>query len=154
MKFYRTEIQNALVAAAMAGVFPIVSYDPTTHVASTSYVSGDLLAVGSWVAPVAALANEINGSFEEARLQRRKYQLDRTNWTFQLKLEFNREVVLELFEDSLRVTPPRVLRDPTNGLTNQVTLRLIDVVPTHPIQQESSTGTKAVYRFEARITPQ
>jgi len=147
MKIARVEVQNAIVAAAMAGTFRPVTYDATTHAAS--FDSDD----ANKVVPSSAVANELSAGFAEAERNRRTHCQDKKRWIFQLKLEFQQEVTLDEFEESLLATPLTVNRDVVEGLTHRIEVFFQDVQYVHPIQQEPSTGTKVTYTFEARLTP-
>lgn len=142
MKYLRTEIQKLLVTTAMAATFPSITYD-TNHVPQ----------VGANVQPAEALANEIDSDFGIAELQRRSYQRDITRWVFELRLNFNQEVLLEEFQAALLRSPPRIDKDPANGIMRSVLLDLTRCTPVHPVQQQPSAGTHAVCTFEARLSP-
>jgi len=142
--FDRVRIQNALVAEALTGPFYAVTYDATTKVAT-----GD---VNTPITPT-AIANEVDASFEPAVLHRRGYRRERQTWTFELRLQFQREAVLEAFEDRMLLSPPILPRDPASGLPAQITLNLRGSRIQHPVQQEAPTGSFVIYTFEATRSP-
>jgi hypothetical protein len=142
----KCRIQNRLVALAKAGPFYPVTYDVTTKVAT---VSATALAA----AQIDALANETACRFVPSKLNRRSLVHERDGWTFELRIQLQSECVLEAFEDAILQDPPKLLKDPANGLNYQVRLLLVDSRVTHPIQQEASTGTHVIYTFAAERTP-
>ena len=134
----RTRIQNLLVSTAKAGTFNPVSY--TAGVASIDDESS--------IAPAAAIANEINASFEDDRAQMDDVNRKRKSWQFELHLAWNQEVDLSRFEKSITVPVLRLLPDTDNGFGN-VFLRLQSAKYEHPVQQQSSMGSKAKMIFNA-----
>lgn len=144
MILLRTQIQNLLVTRARAGTFPLVSYDKDTRQASASDTS---------IAPSTALANETSSEFGTPVRNRRNHKFERGDWRFELRLEFNQEVALELFEESLTDDPPVLPADGTNNL-RQVTLELVSAAPIeHPRQSAGSKGTRVTYELIARVSP-
>jgi hypothetical protein len=142
--FYRTEIQEALVTAAKAGVFYPVTYDKDTQFPVVDEANPEV--------PYTVLVNEINAAFEVATHNRMTGKRERTTWDFQLRLKFRNEVILEVFEDAMAATPLRIAAVPAEG-KRQVTLEIEGSDPGHPVQQESSTGTQVVYNFKASLSP-
>lgn len=144
MSYQRTRIQLALMNAANAGTFYPVSYDVNTKLPSVDDAAS--------VQPQTVLANELTASFGEPVRNRRAEYRERGDWTFELRLEFNQEVVLERFEESLESEPIKLARDDLTGL-RQVTLELEDADYSHPTMQGSAKGTRVAYRFNARVSP-
>jgi hypothetical protein len=139
-------IRNALTGAAKSGTFYKKVIDPTTGNASTGTETEDE------VEPDYAHANEVHSTFITGK-NRRTLSDDRDTWTWELRLGFPCEVALELFEEEVTVTPIALPRDPDAGFDRQVILRLRDARPTHPPEQQPSTGTRVTYTFEATLSP-
>jgi hypothetical protein len=141
---YRSEVQTRLRSLAMAGPFYEVTYDPSTKVPS----------VGSThIAPSSAVTDEISSNWAPARRNRRDFALDREGWTFLLKLEFQRGVSAEAFEEAVASSPPVIVRDAASGRPKQLTLILLDAKYEHPLQQQPNRGSQIDYTFEARLSP-
>lgn len=146
MALDRIRIQNKLVEVALAG-----TYRPVTYNADTQMASAD---EGSSVTPAGAIANETRSTWSaSAARNRREYVHDRASWRFVMFILFDQEVTLEEFERSLVNQPIRLLRDDALGV-RQVTLHLIESEYDHAAQQESATGTKVRYYFEADLSPE
>ncbi len=143
-QFNRIRVQEALIAAAKAGVFYPVSYDPDTQVPTVDEANP--------ATPHTTLANEVGTNFERAVRHRMTNKRERATWSFQLRLKFSQEVLLEVFEDALSANPIQLPAVPAEGL-RQVMLELEDSDPTHPVQQESTAGTQVVYNFKASLSP-
>ena len=63
-------------------------------------------------------------------------------------MKFNREVLIEKFEESLLADPPIIARDDEAGLP-LATMRLIQTEVEHPVQQQAASGTIVEFTFEA-----
>lgn len=136
-----SRIFNALVGAAMTGAFHAVTIDTNTK----------LVTVAAGITPPAsALANEKSARFDLAKVNRQSYQDDRSAWEWELILHFNQHVSCEEFELAVTTTPIVIDRDASH---RQVSLRLRGATYEHPLQQQPSTGTRAVFMFEASLSP-
>lgn len=145
MKSNRTRIQNALIAAARQAEFYAVSYDPETELSPDADVTSAMLAE-----PATVLANETGSAFVlDARMGRRLARR-RASWRFNLMLEFDREVSVEFFENSLLDGPIKLGPVPEDSLPN-VIISLVSSSVTHPPRQQPASGTKAVFTFEAEL---
>lgn len=143
VKTQRVRIQQELVQLGKAGTFPVVSYNPAT---------GEPTDIDDAVvqAPASVLANEVAVSVSPDLPMGRRRVRRRETWTFELVLDFNCEVSLELFENSLLDRVHLIKRDAPNGLA-QVELFWTRTEVSHPVQQQPSAGTSARLFFEASI---
>lgn len=144
----RLLIQSAIVDFLKDIEFPIVAYD---GLGVPSIIDPLTLAEGeiAFIKPLTPiLCNEINGVFEEDPQYKRSRILRRSGWTFQIKMRFDREVLLEAFEQSWMQNP--LVIPAANGLP-QVTLLLQTSEPVHPVQQSGANGTIVTYTFEAEL---
>lgn len=144
MALDKERIQNALVSLALTGSFHPVTY------AADNLASVD---TGRVIAPVTAAANETRLVFGTAELHRRTDMRDVVDWEFQLRLEWNVEVTLEPFWQMVCDNPPILPRDPLVANSRQVTLEFRAVSPTHPVRQDSTRGTRAVFTVNAKLSP-
>ncbi|MCP4897879.1 MAG: hypothetical protein GY906_12980 [bacterium] len=143
-EFNRTRVQKVLTDAAKAGTFYPVSYDSDTQDPIVDDINP--------VFPTSVLVNEVGTTFDTPQLNRQTGRRERVTWAYQLRLKFNQEVLLEVFEDAMSENPIKLPSVPADGL-RQMTLELEGSDPTHPVQQEPSTGTQVVYNFEASLSP-
>lgn len=141
--FDRTRIQTALRT-----FIATVKFWPVTYVAGAPVVD---TTAGAEQTPT-LFVNETSSTFDTNSTNRQTLKQQKSNWLFQATLDFNKEVVLEVFEKLWERTPPKLARDPTNGLDRAVILRLRDATYSHAVQQEG-TGTRATYTFEAELSP-
>lgn len=146
MALLKLAVENALVAAALAGDFYKKTVDPVTKLSAAAET------VPNKVVPASVTANEIEGTFGDSQNKRTEL-LDRTGWTWELHLAFPCEVALERFEEAVTQPPLKVLKNTGAGINRQVTLRLVSASFRHPAQQQSPSGTRAVYTFTARLGP-
>lgn len=146
MKSQRVRIQNFLIALARDSTdfFP-VTYKPGSDANKWEADEPDF---GTPELVCSALCNEQSSAFDTDAKHGRKFQVDRTSWTFELKIAFSKEVTVEKFEEKVTETPPSLARDEAEGLRG-VKLLLERTEITHPVKQESKTGTKAKFFFRA-----
>jgi hypothetical protein len=143
----KVRVQNALIDAAMAGAarpFYKVTYSDAQKLSLATSGGSPVL-----VLPKEAFANEVRTEYGEAAHFRRYRRLERTGWTWELRLSFDQEVVCEAFEESLADPPILLPSDKTLGYA-QVTLAFQFADYTHPPTQQARTGTKVTYTFEAQ----
>lgn len=141
-------VQNVLVATAVARQFPRISYavQGTGGAQSTNTMTTLL--------PKTVLAWQGSADFDlPARQRRDTRRRERLTWTWFLQLQFDSPVSLVEFEKDLLAQAPRVLRDPSIGVDQQVDLLLENADYENPVTQQPSRGTKVTYRFEAQLTP-
>jgi hypothetical protein len=143
---HKQYVHNAIVEALQQGIFLPVTYDPTTKLMSVPTDEEDA------VPPSSLAANELTCLFGLPERNRRERIMERGTWRWQVIVKFDREVVLEVFEESLVAAPILVARDPSKSL-RQITLQLIDAEYVHPPKQSPSSGTQVTYTFEARLGP-
>lgn len=141
-------IQNALVATAVARAFPTVSYAVS---GSGGAQSSDPLVT---LLPKTVIAWQDSQNFGEAvRNRRGTHRLERVSWVWILEIKFDRPVSMADYEDAITQVAPRVLRDLSIGVNQQVDLLLDSAEYENPVTQQPSRGTKATYRFTAELTP-
>lgn len=99
-----------------------------------------------------AIVRPGTAAFVEPRSKRTRFRT-RDNWTWNAEVAFSCQVSLEEFEDSLGDSPIVLPRDPGNGLPDQVTIFLEEATYSHPPRSEPSSGSRAVFRFVAQISP-
>jgi hypothetical protein len=136
-------IQEALLDAIEAATFPVVRYNRDTNRATVAD-----LEVGH---PTSIHAEEVSSSFADARRLRTSSRLEKTLWPWEVQIHFSRKVALELFEDSVVENPPTLSR--TVDLPQQVRLLLRSSRYTHPLRQDAPGGTRAIFQFEAELSP-
>jgi len=144
MSSQRIAIQNLMYDLSKQGPFYEVSYDPSTR----KPVQIDITTATA-VEPTSIQVNEIDSKFTVDKLHGRS-EILRTDWKFELLLAFKKEVLLEFFEKKLMLTPPRIAPDAQKGW-KQVTIFIDKARPSHPVQQQSPTGTKVTLAFTARL---
>ena len=137
----RLRIQRKLVSIAKDTEFPVVTYGDD---GSPNAVNDKEFIKPS--TPI--LCNETQSVFAEDERYRRGDIQTRQQWTYALRMKFDREVLLEFFEEALLADPPVVERDDENGFP-QATLRLIQSEVSHPVQQGAASGTIVEFTFEA-----
>lgn len=130
----RVRIQAFIIGLAKAGSFNNVLYDKTTDL--------PLYAVVTSQSPKSVRCNETGSSFERDAAQGRRLAGRRLSWRFSLLLEFDGEVDLSDFEQTLLDPLPRVPDFP------HMVLQLVSSTVTHPPQQQPSSGTKAEYTID------
>lgn len=138
----RTRIQNALIAAAAAYDFPVVTYNKDTGAATADEATT--------IKPKTNLSNETKSGFERDDKQGRKIVRERSGWKFELRLKFDKEVLLDGFVDSVTDTQLRLEPDDANGLLG-VLLELDNMDVEHPVQQDSASGTQVTFDFTANV---
>lgn len=145
MSSNRTRIQLALITLAKSGMFFAVKYDPT---------SGLPITINPYteqpVTPATALANERSSVFTSDPTQGRRHSRKRRTWLFDLIIEFDLEASVEFFEESIL---DQVITLPTDSdLGLPVTfVQLINSSIQHPVKQQSTKGTRAVFTFDAQV---
>ena len=77
--------------------------------------------------------------------------LERVRWPWQLHVTFNQQVTVELFEKAITANPPVLPRTATQD--QQVRLVLTNSRYVHPPEQSPSGGTRAVFDFDAELSP-
>lgn len=136
----RLRIQDALVSLVLGTDWPVVSYDEDGRPSGL-----DMAEKEQPQTPI--LCNEISSSFDLDEQNLRGDFQRRTSWIFSLKIKFDREVLLEYFENAMMANPLYLGPDLSRGLSS-VTLRLIGTEPTHPVQK-GGPGTSVEFSFEA-----
>lgn len=140
-------IQNALVGLAAGVDFPVV-----TH--SVVPAGSESTTTMTVVNPVTVLAWQERQLFDEpVRYRRDGRKRERTEWIWRLRLDFNRPVNLEDFEEDILSNGVRVARDLLAGIPYQIDLLLEEGEYTTPVTQQGSKGTSVTYRFVALPTP-
>lgn len=141
-------IQNALVATAVARPFPRISY-------AVQGTGGDQsTATMTTVLPKTVLAYQVGADFDlPANNRRDSRRRERLTWTWELQIQFDSPVSLVEFEKELLAQAPRVLRNPSIGVDQQVDLLLENADYENPVTQQPARGTKVTYRFAAQLTP-
>lgn len=138
-------IFDELIQRVLDAQFPLITYNNA---------SGDLEVIeGTHQKPMSRVANEVRSAYTgHPKVQRRRDFQERAGWSWQLILQFHREVSLELFERALMDQPIFLKEDYGNELES-VRLRMVDTVYDHPTEQQPSNGTKATYQFVAEVGP-
>lgn len=77
---------------------------------------------------------------------------DRELWTWIAVAHFHGQVCLEAFEEELTDNPITIVRDGVN-LFRQINISLLDATYEHPVEKQSSHGTRVTYRFQADLSP-
>jgi len=80
------------------------------------------------------------------------FQIEKSTWNWQVKLNFSVQVLLEEFERIFCETPPLIPADPENK-TRQVRLIFKEADYMHPPEYDAATGTQVTYTFDADIMP-
>lgn len=170
MPLERLRVQNAIIAAALAGSFFVVTYDKDSKEGAYGQDPGSFDAehtqagpFGASVAlvappptnalkrvkPASARCNETGAQFGTSR-NTRTLGHDRISWSFELLLEFNEEVTVEQFEQEM-LNPLILPRDVDLGL-RMITIRLVSSAYTHPARMQPNQGTRVTFRFEAELS--
>lgn len=109
--------------------------------AAVSYPEGEATAEATTSAlPATVLVNEVQSTFGPDPLMGRREVRKRLAWTFELHLNFNAEVVLDPFVQSLLDEVPRI---------NGYAIKLLNYSVQHPPQQSPDSGTKCRMVIEA-----
>lgn len=139
---YEPLIQNRLMDLAESAAFPLVEYVEGRMVI-------DPLKSGT---VDSATAHPESSVFGPGR-NRRALTLDRTQWIWVLELTFKGDVSVQQFERELRRSPPVILRDRSVGRDQQVTLLLLGSAYQPPPEGQPAGGMRAIFRFNAQLTP-
>lgn len=140
-------VQNVLVATAHGRPFPKLSY-------AVQGTGGPQSTGMATVTPKTVLAWQAGADFDlSARNRRDPRRRERTTWTWFLQVQFDSPVSLDEFEKDILAEAPRVLRDPSIGVDQQVDLLLENAEYENPVTQQPARGTKVTYRFTAQLTP-
>lgn len=144
--FQKERIHNKLVSLAQLGLFFPVGYDRDSDMMGIDGLDT------ATVAPKSIETNETISRMGPARRNRTDGRRDRLSWTWELYLDFQEEVALEIFERELLSQPPILPRVVDQEL-QQVTLNLVDCGYSHPPEHESTSGTQAKLIFDAVLGP-
>lgn len=142
----KIHVQRELIRLVRGGKFYAVTYDRTTnepHDVDAS-VGGDPVTP-----PVSVQANEIEGAFVVDPRHRRGRILTRSGWTFLVTAQFKSEVTSYVAEEEWALDPP-ILK--VTNAAGQVTLDLLRVGYDHPTRQQSNSGSRITFVFEARLS--
>ena len=142
---YRTSIHDLLVTTAHAGTFNEAIY---------SVARPSLLTAGTPQGLQSCETKEIPGSFQLDYRYGREFRPKRVGLAWLLIMRFDHEVLLEDFEEALMRAPLFIVRDPSDGRTEQVRLLLEEAAYEHPPRGGASNGTEVTYRFVAELCPQ
>lgn len=136
-------IHDSIYGAISAYDFPHVSYDTDTGLRTTSAVDTEN--------PKTVLVRQLGSQFIQAMRERRTPRLaERENWGWVAHVAFDNQVSVEEFELSQLDAP--VLLPRTAELDQQVTIWLIETELEHPPEQQSATGTRAIFRYVAQLS--
>lgn len=145
MQLQKARIYNRLFQLGKNGTFYRVRY------LSDGTMLGDLNE-NDKIAPKTVLVNETAASFDIPMQFRRYARRERSGWTWQLYLAFDKEVIIEAFEKELIEQAIILPYDKENKL-QQVTLELVDSEYTHPVKREPASGTQVTLTFHATLGP-
>lgn len=141
-EIYTPRIANAILDRVESCKFPELNWDVTGRVS----LGVPLLPQSKQVRPGPTT------TFLPARRNRQHgYLQERIDWVWHLHLKFDRAVSLEAFENSLANDPPSIPRDA--GHDRQVDILIIERESFEPPNLNPATGTSALFRFNARLTP-
>lgn len=136
---YEALIHRALIDYVQAADFRRVTFE------------GTHLKIGEPMPCRTAVASPITSSWRVPEKNRLSYQRERLEWQWELILKFEGRASLEAFERAVEASPPRVERDATHS--RQVMLLIAEARYAHPTHNQPQSGTEAVYRFVAELTP-
>lgn len=141
VKSLKVEAQKLLVNAVKGFKFPKMAYD------------GDGMPLppddANYETPqTPILSNEVAGSFVIDNNHGRSRILKHESWAFELRLKFKGEVLLEPFENEMRLSPPKYYE---RGEGEKITMLIARKEVSHPVQQQSATGTQVTYIFQANV---
>jgi hypothetical protein len=144
----KQRIHNALFTRFKTGPFIPVEYE--TEGANKGLMK-DLGETS--VDPDSLVVNDLTSSFIPAERagDKTSWIAERGVWNWEVHIKFNGEVVTDIFEEALAEAPLVLARDTVNNL-KQVYIEMRNVKYTHPVKHQSSSGTSAVYTFEAKFT--
>ena len=140
MALDHVRVQNKLVDLGLVGPFYNVSYDAAGKAVQ-----------GAVISPAEVVANEVASAFGLPERNRRGYRFDRETLTWELRMGFNSDVILEEFERSVLGAPIQLVANKALG-ERQISLELLSVQYQHPPQQAAKT-TKVTYLVNARLWP-
>jgi len=139
MASYKKTIYDAMMEVGLAGRFrPVI------------YSGRSMTIVENGIPAATVLVWEQTAKFGLPVRNRRSYMQEKSDWMWQLFLEFPHEVISEDFEASLCETPILI---PRSAELRQVSLVLSDADYEHPTRQGAVKGTNILYSFEAVISP-
>ncbi len=145
----KIEIQKKLHAMAVAGPFYKV-FHVAGNRAPTSIDLDGAAAQRVIVPPASAVSNETQASFNVDDAQGRNQQSDRESWSWTLIVQFDVEVTAYAVEELWQTTPQRIPR--SASIRRQIDLELDQAVYTHPTRQQSRSGTRIEFTFNARLS--
>lgn len=141
----KLRIQKKIVELLLSEEFPVVTYDANGS-PQDLVIEGENKKVATPKTPI--IANEIQSSFSTDPNNGRAVSQLRDSWTFTVRVGFDSEVCIELFEDKVTKDVPKIPVDKEQGLPF-VQLKLVASVPVHPVQQQGASGTTVEFTFEA-----
>lgn len=125
---------------------------PIATFPSRVYDANDRSEGSTAIVPHTVEANPLGSSFGQPERNRREYRLDRTSWTWELKIQFDQPVYTNLFEDALAANPVMLRADKSLGL-RQVSFEIANAVLQHPPAHQARNGTKATYTIAVKLWP-
>jgi hypothetical protein len=145
MYLQKARIYNKLLELAQVGKFYLATYNADGTLVENYTTDKE-------VSPKTISINEVTSDFDTPVNFRRYARRERSNWTWQLFLAFDKEVIVERFEKEIIANALILPYDKTHNL-QQVTLNLVDVEYTHPVKREPAAGTQASFTFQAALGP-
>lgn len=137
-------IQQRLHQEVSTGPYHPVSTDKDTKLQSVDTLTS--------VTPASVVVGETATAFGTPQRNRRTDRRERRTWRWQAVALFNQNVSWEAAEKRLIQSNIILARDTVND-RGQVTLKLLDADPFHPLQQDPSSGTQVTLTFEAEVAP-
>lgn len=138
---HKSHIRNFIVDFAQReGVFYEEAYEPESNL-------GEVIE-SLRITPTSVTANEVSASFAPSSVRYTRWVLDRTNWRWQLNLQFAQKASLEAFELQL-MDIPRIPLETADRSCVRLLLQEAEYV--HPPAHEASLGTRATYFFNAEV---
>ena len=137
----KPRIQNLLMNLARAGKFYLAEYDHQ-----------GFLSAGEAVSPKSVSVNEVSSEFDDPVQFRRFACRERSSWTWSMLLAFDKEVIVEEFEEALTEKAIILPSEPSKKLL-QVTIKLLSCEYIHPVRMEAAAGSKVSLTFQVQVGP-
>lgn len=106
---------------------------------------------GSAVKPTGLLIDQASASFETDSRHGLSLKTDRKEWIWDAVLKFQGHVSVEEVEISLE--NPIIVSRAVSALPRQITIQLLDATYQSPARQQSTSGSKILFRFSVTLSP-
>lgn len=137
----RLRIQNTILELIQEGEFYPVTY------INNGYSTAPSREIANLIRPTSVECNETGSAFEPDPLNGRRLVQQRSSWFFEAKAQFNKEVLMEYFEEKCN---NNVIVIPAQKPLRAVFIRLTASEYAHPPRHSANNGSAVIFRFECQ----